>query len=76
MKLILEKQFNSNIDVFIFKKHSVYRVPVTEITDTSIVAFHIHDQVGNKENLAFFKVKVITSTYSPKYYNNLKTYSI
>lgn len=57
MKLILEKEFNSNIDVFFFKKHSVYRVPVTEITDTSIVAFHIHDQVGNKENLAFLKLE-------------------
>lgn len=48
MKLILEIEFNSNIAVFFFKKCSIYRVPVAEIIDKIIIAFHIHDQVGNK----------------------------
>lgn len=48
MKLILETEFNSNIAVFFFKKCSIYRVPVAEIIGTSIIAFHINDQVGNK----------------------------
>lgn len=47
MKVILKTEFNSTIDVFFF---SVYRILVTEIKDTSVVAFHNQDQVRKEEN--------------------------